>query len=267
VKRRLTSAYLYLRKNGFRSFCVTVFDYLHLRGRIFLRGRNRTVTLDGCHFPLQEFPDNSMKLALLDGSYESIERTAVRKYLQPSYSVVEFGGCVGVVSCIANKILSNPRAHVVIEMNPLAIPYLERNRDQNQCAFRIVNGALAYGTNEISFRAHAEFWGNFLNQGGNWPEVTIPAMQLKQILEEEEFEGYALICDIEGQEYELFMHEPEVVSKAGLIIMELHPAMTGQEKVQELLSSLKDWGFQLLDKSADVVVFGKNHPQVVFTAS
>jgi FkbM family methyltransferase len=263
MRRKLRAAYLYLRSNGFRRFCAATYDQLHTAMQIYFRGSNRTVTIDGCQFPLRNLANNFMKLALLDGSYETLERAAVRKYLQPNSNVVEFGACVGVVSCITNRMLINPKAHVVVEMNPLAIPHLESNRQKNQCFFRIVNSALAYDTPEIRLRAHVEFWGNFLNQGGNKPEVTVPTTQLQRILEEEKFEEYTLICDIEGQEYELLTHELDAVRKAELIIMEVHPAMTGEQKVQEILSKLKESGFQLIEKSVEVVVL-KKEPKVSF---
>ena len=49
-----------------------------------------------------------MKLELLSGTYEKPEREAVLRYRQPNWSAIELGGCIGVVSCITNKLLKNP---------------------------------------------------------------------------------------------------------------------------------------------------------------
>lgn len=68
------------------------------------------------------------------------------------------------------------------------------------------------------------------------------------------FPKYALICDIEGQEYELVTHELDALEKAELIIMEVHPHLIGEEKVKVLLSRLAGLGFKRVDSSGSVVV-------------
>lgn len=258
MKRKLETAYQYLRKHGVRRFCATVYEQLNVKARIFLRGRNRTVALDGCVFPLHELANNPMKLALLDGTYEAPERAAVRKYLHPEWGVVELGACIGVVSCVTNKLLNNPKAHVVVEINPLAIPHLEANRKRNACSFKIVSRALAYDAREVSFRPHLDLWANFVGQGGNRPMVTVPATRLSEIVREEGLERFALICDIEGQEFALVQHEPETVGKAQIIIMELHPHMVGAENVQRMLNELERLGFRQIERQADVVVMERS---------
>lgn len=263
MKRKLKAALGYLHRHGLRSFCATVFDQIKVRARIWARGRNRTVALDGCVFPLGELADNLMKLALLDGSYEAPERAAVQKYLKPEWGVVEFGACIGVVSCITNKLLANPRAHVVVEINPIAVRHLEANRERNGCSFRILSRALAYDAAEVSFRPHEELWANFLTQSGTRPPVTLRATQLGAILREEGFERFALICDIEGMEFEMVMREPETVGRAELIIMELHPQMVGEEKVARMMAEFKRLGFGLEERQADVVVLSKRANQRV----
>ena len=85
----------------------------------------------------------------------------------------------------------------------------------------------------------------------------MPATRLSQILREEGFEKFALICDIEGLEYELVMREFEALEHAEVIIMEVHPHIIGEEKVQILMSKLVTLGFKLIDRSALVVVLSK----------
>ena len=203
--------------------------------------------------------DNSMKLELLTGRYERPERDAARRHIRAEWPVVELGGCIGVVACITNKLLKHAEAHVVLEANPLAIPYLKSNRDSNHCSFKILNRALAYGSETVTFQPTLNFWGNSLGHNGGQPPVTVPAIQLGQILHDEGFEKYALICDIEGYEFELVMQEPDALSKAALIILEVHPHMIGEDKVKTLLSKLADMGFKTIDQSALVVVLSRTN--------
>jgi FkbM family methyltransferase len=254
---RLAAGYRLLRTLGVRSFVATLFYRANLKIKIYLRGRNKVVSLDGCEFPLSSLPDTEMKLELLNGGYELPERNAARRYIHADWGVVELGACIGVVACVTNKLLRDPTAHVVLEVNPQVIPHLQSNRDANDCSFKIVNCALAYNSSEISFVPQPDFWRNFIGHDGSRPPVTVQATQLSQILEEAQFEKYALICDIEGQEYELVMREAETLRNAELIIMEVHPFMIGEQKIAEILSILNGFGFKIIERSALVVVLSK----------
>jgi hypothetical protein len=64
-------------------------------------------------------------------TYELPERELIRKYLPSNARVLELGGGIGVVSCLTNSLLRDKHAHVVVEANPLLIPFLESNRDLN----------------------------------------------------------------------------------------------------------------------------------------
>jgi FkbM family methyltransferase len=260
LTRKLRAAIQLLREVGPRRFLSFTCGRLWVTAQILLRGGHRIVTIDGCQFPLRDLPNNSMKLALLTGSYEAPERSAVRKYIQPDWGVVELGACIGVISCITNRLLKNPKAHVVVEINPLVLPYLQANRERNGGSFKILHAALAYDEEQVSFRPHLEFWGNFLHQGGSRPAVNVPVTQLRRIVEEERFEEFAVICDVEGQEFDLLEHEIETLRRARLIIMEFHPHMIGKENAEKILVTLAREGFQVEKESSDVVVFRKGSP-------
>lgn len=258
MTRKVRAAYRLLRNKGISEFSELVYNMVRLKLEIYARGRNRIVSLDGCRFDLRELPDTRMKLELLTGGYEEPERSAARRYIRREWPVVELGGCIGVVSCVTNKLLKHSEAHIVVEANPLAIPHLKLNRDANGCAFKIVNRALAYDSDNVMFNPSLDFWGNSLRrEGSHEPPVTVPATQLSRILQEEQFEKYALICDIEGHEYELVMREPDALRRAELIIIEVHPHMIGEEKVQTIMSRFADLGFKPIERSALVVVFSK----------
>ena len=229
-----------------------------LKTKIQIRGASKIVELDHCRFALAELPNTSMKLELLSGAYEKPEREAVLRYLQPQWSVIELGGCIGVVSCITNKLLENPANHLVLEVNPLVLAHLKSNRDANGCAFQIMDKALAYDTETVTFKPLSDFWGNSLYHSGGEPPVTVKTTTLENLLQERHFDNFALICDIEGQEYELILREPETIRKAELIVLEVHPHILGNEKVEFLLSTLKNLGFGILSHSKNVISFRKS---------
>jgi FkbM family methyltransferase len=239
------------------GFSWTVYNTARLKAQIYARGRNKVVYFDGCRFELRNLPNTPMKLKLLNGEYEERERNAARQFIQKDWPVIELGGCIGVVACVTNKLLQRAEAHVVLEANPLVIPHLQSNKDANHCSFKIVNRAIAYDTDNVRFSPSTDLWGSSVLHNRSRKQVSVPATQLRQILREEQFEKYALICDIEGQEYELVMHEPDALERAELIIMEVHPHLVGEEKVKGLLSKLAVLGFKTVDSSGFVVVLNR----------
>jgi FkbM family methyltransferase len=260
--KTFSSAYQFLKTHGPIKFAITATRVLASEGQAFalktrirVRGANSVVELDRCRFPLAELPNTSMKLELLSGRYEKPEREAVQHYLQPHWSVIELGGCIGVVSCITNKLLANPAKHLVLEVNPLVLPFLKSNRDANACAFEILDKALAYGADTVTFNPLSDFWGTSLYHAGEQPPVTVKTTTLANLLQERHFDSFALICDIEGQEYELISREPEMIRRAELIVLEVHPDILGNEKVEFLLSTLKNLGFAILSRSKNVISF------------
>ncbi len=118
--------------------------------------------------------------------------------------------------------------------------------------------ALAYDTETVTFQPLSDFWGNSLYHAGEQPPVTVKTTTLANLLQERDFDNFALICDIEGQEYELISREPETIRKAELIVLEVHPHILGSEKVEFLLSTLKNLGFGILSHSKNVISFRKS---------
>jgi FkbM family methyltransferase len=253
--RALHTAFTLLRDKGLGALMAAIYERADLKLKLAKAGKTNSVLLDGCQFDIQSLADTPMKLELLSGGYELPEREAARKYIKPNWPVIELGACVGVVACVTNKILTNPEAHVVVEANPAAIPHLELNRNNNRCSFKVINGAIAYGTEAVSLKPSLDFWGNSLHRNGNEPSVSVPAISLKELIQQEHFETFALICDIEGQEYELLMQEAEVIRGAAVIIVEVHPALIGEEKVTALLARLVELGFNNVERSKNVLVF------------
>jgi hypothetical protein len=120
-------------------------------GRLVELCGNR-VRICGLHFSVDsELITTQEKSTLYFGLYEREETDLVRSYLPRDEPVIELGGSIGVVSCLTNKLLECPEDHVVVEANPVLIPTLERNREQNGCRFAIEPAAAAYGTERVDF--------------------------------------------------------------------------------------------------------------------
>lgn len=124
----------------------------------------------------------------------------------------------------------------------------------NDCRFEIVNKAIAYGAGTVTFRPAVNSFGSSMVEKGNDEAITIETVQISTLVHERGFECFTLICDIEGQEYEMIFEETDVLQKAGLIIMETHARLIGEEKVLSMMNRLQNLGFSLIEKSGFVVV-------------
>src|SRR6476620_7340833 len=57
------------------------------------------------------------KSTLLFGLHEMEERRLIKSWLPANLPLIELGGGLGVVSCLANKTIIRPEQHVVVEAN------------------------------------------------------------------------------------------------------------------------------------------------------
>ena len=244
LKRKFRTFLSLLRTGGFPG----IFRYL-------LRNvTEKTGTMDGCTFGTRGIEIEVLRNDVIDGVFEKFERSAVQKYVSPQLPVVELGGCMGVVSCITNRRLADPKAHVVVEANPRVIPLLARNRARNHCRFEVLNRAIAYGADTISYAPSIDFASNSLNEDRGDTRVNVRAISLAEILKTHDFDRYTLICDIEGHETELVEREANVLRRAETIILETHARLIGEEKNQAMLDHLRAIGFVVIAEESFVVV-------------
>ena len=245
LRTRITNAKALLREGGGLSALLKA-----ARHRLVLisRANSRYFYIDGCKFNLRNVNNETMRLSLLTGVYEESERRAIAKYLSPDLPVIELGGCIGVVACITNRSLRNPSAHLIVEANPLAAEQLHLNKVENGCGFTLINRAVDYDSSTVTFRPSSDFCGNSVDRDGDLSPVTVETTQLGQILNQQGYERYTLICDIEGREYDLVFREGDHLKKADLIILETHARMIGETKNAAMMDRLGELGFTLVEQ-------------------
>ncbi len=77
--------------------------------------------------------------SIATGAWEDSEIQLCKKYLKSTDTILELGACIGVVSCVTNKMLDNPENHVVVEANPETSKVLALNKEKNESQFEIEN--------------------------------------------------------------------------------------------------------------------------------
>ena len=227
------------REGGIRAVVEKCQDKLFLAQC----SRKETVSIDGCRIDIREIRDPFMRLLLLRSTYEGAERAAALRHVRRDAPVVELGACIGVLACATNKVLRNPRAHVVVEANPLVGSQLERNRDANGCQFEIVNAALAYDADTVTFRPASSSFATSVCGTGNLPPVTVKTTRLSELVAERGFSRFSLLCDIEGSECALVERESDMLRKAEVMILESHPEIVGEERTQRMMARIEEIGF------------------------
>ena len=222
-------------------------------GKLVGRG-SRHVRIDGCRFGLEdEAITPALEHLLLTGKHEAPERALIRRHLNPDLPIVELGGALGVVSCIANAMLRDPSRHVVVEANPALLRVLEANRFRNGSRFAIVHGALAYGAPVVSFPVAADVLASSARVTGS-RSVTVRATTLRELLRQHRFSSCNLVCDIEGTELDLVREEAGVLATAvEVLIMEVHDRLVGAAPCAEMLRSLERLGFERVGQVRDTI--------------
>jgi FkbM family methyltransferase len=207
--------------------------------------QDNRVRLDGCTFSVDNPAVSAVaKATLWSGTYEASERKAL-DYIDPTLPVVELGGNIGVVACLADKRLRPGTLHVVVEPNAAILPTLFKNRGQNGCSFHVLPKAIGYGVKEVRFIQLPDSLGSRI---GDWGDsVAVPAVSLREILSDFGIEDFTLICDIEGAEESLLLNEADLIKRhARTIIMEVHPqeCFLGQKRADQLIASIHELGFR-----------------------
>jgi FkbM family methyltransferase len=194
---------------------------------------------DGCIFEIPRgITSMAYRSCFIWGNYEAEERDLIRKFLRPTDAVLELGACLGIVSCVSNKILADKTRHVVVEGNPFCIPAIHRNREMNQAGFLVENAAVS-NEREVTFYLHPVYVVGGTTQRKSARPVRVPARSLAD-LESRHGPFTTLIMDIEGAELEIFSASAEILKRYRLVIVELHDWAIGEagvEKCREILAA------------------------------
>jgi len=198
---------------------------------------------DGCTFTIpKDVTTMGYRACFLKDDYERDERELIRRFLRPEDRVLELGACLGIVSCITNRLLADKKQHVVVEGNPFCISTLYRNKELNGAGFLIEHCAVGNDP-EATFYLHPIYIVGGSSQRATNRPFRLPAKSLCQ-LEKERGPFTALIIDIEGSEREVFESSTDVLKRYRLVIVELHEFAIGAEGVERCRQILRDCGLQ-----------------------
>ncbi len=213
--------------------------------------RGNCALLEGCLFELEGLDPGIVRLILLD-EYEYSERAAVRAFLDPAVPVIELGACMGVVSCVVNRMLKNPERHVAVEANPRMVERLRQNVQRNGSRFSIIDRAIAY--DDGPFYVSDNVLASGMKTNGS--PIAVAKIKLREIAERLGFAQFTLICDVEGTEVEIVEQEGELLSqRCRLFILETHEIEIGEAPIQRMCERLEALGFCLARRIGHTSVY------------
>ena len=258
IMSKIESMQRILREEGPQSVITSGFTALGKwwrQGEMWEFNKSEYVRIDGCRIGLDDPIAKGFRDLLTMGLFERPERQAIRRFLNPTFPVIELGGCIGVVACVTNALLQNPQKHIVVEANPDAARILEMNRQRNGCQFSILKAAVGYETEFVDFVVNDANLLGSSSEIENGRKIRVPATRLMDIVMQQGFQRFSLVCDIEGTEVELVQNESALLaSNAELIVMEVHEKLRGAGKIDNMLFDLQKVGFEIVFRVKDTYV-------------
>ena len=157
------------------------------------------------------------------------------------FSVLELGGCLGVISVILNKKLDNPEKHIVIEANPKLIKYLEHNKKINNCSFSVKNALMTSNKNNNIFYSYDKLVAGSAHRldekENNKTQHIVDTITLKELKSQVNYNFDLLVMDIEGGELDFLLEFD--VSDFKYILVELH---------QNIMPGIENFNNKCLDE-------------------
>lgn len=223
----------------------------------------KTFKLSGCEFPLSKNLFTTGYYArFLFNTYEQHEVNSVKKYLKGDDKVLELGACLGIVSCVSNKQLSDKSKHVVVEANPTLISEIEKNKAVNNCGFAIENKLIS-DQKENTFHVYNLAVSGSLSEKTHNPrlklieKVNVEGVGIADLEKKYGFNFNVLIMDIEGGEYELLQKNFDFIERLRMMIIEFHPDMKDSKDDFDYKKKFKELGFKEVDSSEHTYVYIK----------
>lgn len=181
-------------------------------------------------------------------TYEEIEVRYITELFDPDNTVLELGGCIGVITCLANSLQADKRKYVVAEANPYLIPYLMINKNRNNLQFQIENKVI---TKEIRTHLfiHPLIVGSSQVRETN-QSISVPTTTVQKLEKKYKLKFDTLIMDIEGAEKKFIEEFQADLKYFKTLFIEFHPFqhMLTEKEIKNSEATLRKLGFKRIIK-------------------
>jgi FkbM family methyltransferase len=207
-----------------------------------------TVRLHGVSFRVHVRWNNgdpySLVEVLLGGEYSGYLPRGLK-----IHTIVDLGANIGMFSLLCAAVFPGADIYCV-EPDAGNLDMLKRNSDGiNTASVRYLRGAAwTYDGETTLITSDRDTEHSLVDAAEKTGKVTIPCYTMESIIRKAGFTGIDLLkVDIEGAERELLTYCEPWINRVKLILLELHPALTGFD-VTNLQAKLEPLGFVVFDK-------------------
>jgi FkbM family methyltransferase len=185
--------------------------------------------------------------AITSGGYEGTECNLIKKYFAEGDKVLEVGGAIGLTTMVAASIVGQANIFS-FEANPHLIEVAQNNFRYNSFNISNFNGVLKNRYSYIDENQYSDFYisQDYWASSLQFSNDALECVKIKQLCLEEQFEKHninALVCDIEGGEFDLLALAD--LSNITKIVIELHYENIGKRKIDTLIRKITSEGFMI----------------------
>lgn len=195
----------------------------------------------------------SVRSALFKGRYEDHERKLVKSMLKPGDRVLEIGAGIGFISVLCARICGegNVRSQ---EANPKLEAIIRHNYSLNGIKPDLRMRAVTLDGQTVSFyRNDNIISSSTLERDQKAEKIVVESDPIDVAINDHR--ATVVIMDVEGAETELLARAS--LADVKLIIVEVHPHITGDEPVTAMREALTTKGFALVDQAHKTLVFSR----------
>jgi FkbM family methyltransferase len=181
----------------------------------------------------------SIRRALREGCYETLEANMIAKFMRPSDIVLELGAAIGFLSTWISQRLTTGTI-TSYEANPSLINVALNTFRINSVNVTLKNAIVigSSGGEVAEFFVHKAFWASGQIENGG-TKIEVATEGVPSILQR--VKPDILVIDIEGGEVELFGQ----VELRGVrhVLIELHAGVTGPTGIRKVFQRMSELGF------------------------
>lgn len=209
----------------------------------------------GCRLYLDKnLISKKIRKIIYNYSYELQEISILSKTLDSKDVVLEIGAGMGFVSIFCSKKIGS-NSVFAYEANPKMIPLIEKNYLLNKVSPVINNVILDKENGVVDFYIESNFYSSSTIQR-NKNSVKVKTKSRNINYELKDIKPNFLIIDIEGGEVELMNNILFQESCINKILIEVHPRIVGEDKINSIIQKLFKQDFLLdTDVSGKGVLF------------
>lgn len=181
-----------------------------------------------------------------------------RKKLRES-KVLDLGACLGVVSIIVNKKLNNKEDHVCVEANTDLIPVLQKNRDKNDCKFKIENSIISNTSDGVFYIYDNVVAGSAHRKDNiekNKKKLKVKVLKLSELIKKHNVTFDFIIMDIEGGELEFLKENKNYIkNNVKYLLIEIHEFIMYKGYEKKCLEIIENTNMELIKKDGISFLF------------